>query len=168
MNIIRKKICVVLGPTFVKTTKRTSKLSAMYFDIPNRNFMSNCKISRITLGNLRNIQIHSTPSRSFAARGSTRRKNKNQQTEPERKPKYVKPHEAGEYSVKVEPVLKLENGYYLAYYHRQKNYTMFLLYLKYIIPIVTLLYLIKKNPFYKSYPIMLPAMVVVLLFIVFK
>ena len=34
------------------------------------------------------------------------------------------------------------------------------LYLKFLVPIGTLLYLIKKNPFYLSYPIMLPLMVV--------
>lgn len=43
-------------------------------------------------------------------------------------------------------ILRLENGYYLLYYHRQAWYTMFLLYLKYLIPLGGLIYLIRKNP----------------------
>lgn len=35
---------------------------------------------------------------------------------------------------------------------------MFLLYARYLIPLGTLIYLIRKNPFYQSYPAMLPAM----------
>ena len=34
------------------------------------------------------------------------------------------------------------------------------LYLKYLVPMAVLVYLIKKNPFYKSYPIMLPGMTI--------
>lgn len=37
---------------------------------------------------------------------------------------------------------------------------MFILYLRFIIPLVLLYYGIKKNPFYKSYPVMLPFMVI--------
>ena len=37
---------------------------------------------------------------------------------------------------------------------------MFQLYLKFMIPILGLMYLIKKNPFYQTYPAMLPGMVV--------
>lgn len=37
---------------------------------------------------------------------------------------------------------------------------MFQLYLKFIVPIAVLIYLIKKNPFYQSYPVMLPMMVI--------
>lgn len=37
---------------------------------------------------------------------------------------------------------------------------MFLLYLRFTVPLVLLYYGIKKNPFYKSYPIMLPAMII--------
>lgn len=44
--------------------------------------------------------------------------------------------------------------------HSIKWFTMFLLYLRFTVPLVLLYYGIKKNPFYKSYPIMLPAMVV--------
>lgn len=37
---------------------------------------------------------------------------------------------------------------------------MFFLYLRYLIPLTALMYLIRKNPFYKTYPIMLPVMIV--------
>jgi TRAP-type uncharacterized transport system fused permease subunit len=37
---------------------------------------------------------------------------------------------------------------------------MFQLYLKYLVPIAVLIYLIRKNPFYQTYPIMLPLMLV--------
>jgi len=43
---------------------------------------------------------------------------------------------------------------------------MFLLYLRFTVPLVLLYYGIKKNPFYKSYPIMLPFMII--LFIISK
>ena len=36
---------------------------------------------------------------------------------------------------------------------------MFLLYLRFTIPLLLLAYLIKKNPFYSTYPIMLPFMI---------
>lgn len=39
-------------------------------------------------------------------------------------------------------------------------YTMFLLYLRFLIPLAVLYWGIKKNPFYKSYPIMLPFMII--------
>ena len=65
-------------------------------------------------------------------------------------------------------IIQLENGYYLLYYHRQKIYTMLLLYLKILVPVLILIYLIKKNPFYKSYPIALPIMIVWLLTYLFK
>jgi hypothetical protein len=82
--------------------------------------------------------------------------------------KFVKPIDIGGFSPSKEPIFQLENGYYLVYYHRQRKYTMFLLYLRYLIPIFGLIYLIKKNPFYKTYPIMLPAMVTVLIIILFR
>ncbi len=44
------------------------------------------------------------------------------------------------------------------FYHRQRFYTIFVLFLRYLIPLVALYYLIKKNPFYASYPVMLPFM----------
>ena len=37
---------------------------------------------------------------------------------------------------------------------------MIRLYLKFLIPMAVLAYLIKKNPFYKSYPAMLPGMTI--------
>lgn len=37
---------------------------------------------------------------------------------------------------------------------------MLVLYLRFLIPLALLYYGIKKNPFYKSYPIMLPFMVI--------
>jgi hypothetical protein len=43
---------------------------------------------------------------------------------------------------------------------------MFCLYLRFIVPLALLWWGIKKNPFYKSYPIMLPFMVV--LFVISK
>jgi hypothetical protein len=35
-----------------------------------------------------------------------------------------------------------------------------LLYLRFMVPLLGLAYLIRKNPFYRSYPIMLPVMIV--------
>ena len=34
------------------------------------------------------------------------------------------------------------------------------MFLKFIIPVIGLIYLIRKNPFYRSYPAMLPAMII--------
>lgn len=67
-----------------------------------------------------------------------------------------------------ERIFKLENGYYLLFYHRQKWYTMFLLYLRFILPLVVLTYLIKKNPYYTTYPVMLPFMVLALFVIFYR
>lgn len=39
-------------------------------------------------------------------------------------------------------------------------YTLFILYLRFLIPLALLYWGIKKNPFYKSYPVMLPFMVI--------
>lgn len=106
--------------------------------------------------------------RYFASRGHNKRKKMGFVPAQERKSKFVKPHDVGDFTPTVEPVLQLENGYYLLYYHRQRKYTMFLLYLKFLIPICALIYLIKKNPFYKSYPIALPMMFIVLFYVFFK
>lgn len=62
-----------------------------------------------------------------------------------------------------EKLFQLENGYYLLFYHRQKMFTMFLLYLRFMVPLGGLIYLIKKNPFYTTFPAMLPIMIVFLL-----
>lgn len=58
----------------------------------------------------------------------------------------------------------MENGYYLLYYHRPEYWRMIFLYLRYLIPLGTLIYLIRKNPFYQSYPAMLPAMFVAFIY----
>jgi hypothetical protein len=57
-------------------------------------------------------------------------------------------------------LFKLQNGYYLLYYHRQNWYTIPLLFMRFAIPLACLAYLIKKNPFYRTYPIMLPIMII--------
>lgn len=64
------------------------------------------------------------------------------------------------YTAQYERLFQLESGYYLLYYHRPERWRMLKLYLKFLIPIVGLFYLIKKNPFYMSYPAMLPFMVI--------
>ena len=56
----------------------------------------------------------------------------------------------------------------MLYYHRQKWYTMFLLYLKFIVPLVILAYLIKKNPFYTSNPAMFPIMIMLFAIISYR
>lgn len=84
------------------------------------------------------------------------------------KPKYVKPFEVGAFAPTQEPIIQLENGYYLLYYHRQRPYTMLLLYLKLLIPLFIVFYIIKKNPFYKSYPVVLPFWIASLFYFMFK
>ena len=73
----------------------------------------------------------------------------------------------GVYTVKYENVYRLQNGYYLLFYHRQRFFTMTLLYLRFIIPLVGLGYLIKKNPFYKSFPAALPLMSIVFFLVLY-
>lgn len=60
----------------------------------------------------------------------------------------------------------MENGYYLLYYHRPEWWRMVALYLKFAVPIALFIYLIKKNPFYQSYPAMLPGMVIAVVLLV--
>lgn len=67
-----------------------------------------------------------------------------------------------------EKLFQLENGYYLLFYHRQKVYTMFILYLRFLVPLALLYYGIKKNPFYKSYPVMLPFMVILFAIVFYR
>lgn len=55
---------------------------------------------------------------------------------------------SGIYTPRFEKIFQLENGYYLLYYHRPEWWRMTYLYMKYIIPICVLIYLIRKNPFY--------------------
>lgn len=75
---------------------------------------------------------------------------------------YIRADTEQVYAPHKERLFKLENGYYLLFYHRQKWYTMFLLYLRFLVPIVILCYLIRENPFYTSYPVMLPFFVTIL------
>jgi len=72
----------------------------------------------------------------------------------------------GIYTPQNEKVFRLENGYYLLFYHRPEWWRMGQLYLKFILPMIALVYLIKKNPFYKTYPVMLPAMVLTLIILI--
>ena len=68
--------------------------------------------------------------RFFGARGKEKPVPKPAPTNYAGKKKFVKPSEVGAYSPTVEPIIQLENGYYLVYYHRQRIFTMFLLYAK--------------------------------------
>ena len=47
-------------------------------------------------------------------------------------------------------------------------YTMPLLFLPYLIPLAILTVLIKKNPFYRTYPIMLPIMISMWFFTLYR
>lgn len=113
-------------------------------------------------------KLYMNPIRNFASRGKKNKGNQSRNYNSQNQEKTIKPSDVGAFSPTFEPIIQLENGYYLLYYHRQRIYTMFFLYLRYLLPIAGLIYLIKKNPFYKSYPIMLPFMVVMLLFISFR
>lgn len=62
----------------------------------------------------------------------------------------------GAFTPKLQKLMRLQNGYYLLYYHRQHNYTMALLYARFLVPLAFWAYMIKKNPFYTTYPIMFP------------
>jgi hypothetical protein len=64
------------------------------------------------------------------------------------------------YTARHERVFKMDNGFYLLYYHNPEFWRMWKLYLWFLVPIVILVKLIRENPFYQSYPIMLPLMVV--------
>lgn len=79
--------------------------------------------------------ILNLPNRNFAYKAKGKKKDL---AKP--KPKFVKPIDVDAYSATKEPIIQLENGYYLLYYHRQRAYTMILLYLKLIIPLLLVLY----------------------------
>ena len=66
----------------------------------------------------------------------------------------------GVYTPQNEKIFQLESGYYLLFYHRPEWWRMTALYLKFLVPIAVMIYLIRKNPFYQSYPAMLPGMVI--------
>lgn len=158
MNIIRREVCQrglfrgILTSKYIQgyrilTSSHNYNLSS------NNNTQINKAYPQLTMKNFKDF--------------STRNKRRGGVTE-KAKAKFVKPIDVGAFSPKEEAVIQLENGYYLLYYHRQKKYTMFLLYLKYLIPIFGLIYLIRKNPFYKSYPIMLPVMFISLFIVLYK
>lgn len=65
----------------------------------------------------------------------------------------------GIYTAHKEKLFKLKNGFFVLYLHRQAWYTVPLLFARFLIPLAVLTVLIKKNPFYRSYPIMLPIMI---------
>ena len=46
----------------------------------------------------------------------------------------------------------------MLFYHRPEWWRMSALYLKFLVPMAIFIYLIRKNPFYQSYPAMLPGM----------
>ena len=71
----------------------------------------------------------------------------------------------GMYTAHKERLFKLQNGYFLIYYHRQAWYTIALLFARFTVPLIALAYLIKKNPFYRTYPIMLPIMIATFAFV---
>lgn len=66
----------------------------------------------------------------------------------------------GIYTPHREKLFKLQNGFFILYYHRQNWYTIPMLYMRFLVPLLVLAVLIKKNPFYRSYPIMLPIMII--------
>lgn len=105
-------------------------------------------------------KMHNIEVRDFSKKTKSKGKGQAQK----RKTRFIKPIDVGAFSPSKEPILQLENGFYLIYYHRQRFFTMSLLYLKILIPLLGLLYLIKKNPFYKSFPAALPIMFVLFIF----
>ena len=106
------------------------------------------------------MQFFPLMRRSFAK--SLRNRGK---PEPKRKqPKMEKNY----YTAYLEKLFLLENGYYLLYLNKPGRFRTLRLYLKYLIPIGTLVYLIKKNPFYRTYPVMLPVMMLLCFYISIK
>ena len=160
MNVLKNKLYVPkrLLKTFNSSISidRSNRLIKFNF----RGFMS--KISSYNRMNSLPASKFNNFSRSFS------RQNKGKKNSPPSKQKYVKPIDVGAYTATKEPIIQLDNGYYLLYYHRQNSYTMMLLYLRFLIPLAILMYLIKKNPFYKSYPIVLPLALVAFVVVFFK
>ena len=64
----------------------------------------------------------------------------------------------GVYTPKNEKIFQMENGYYLLYYHNPEWWRMIALYMRFLVPLGVLIYLIRKNPFYQTYPAALPMM----------
>lgn len=74
----------------------------------------------------------------------------------------------GIYTAHKEKLFKLKNGFFILYLHRQAWYTVPLLFMRFIVPLAVLTVLIKKNPFYRTYPIMLPIMVTLWFFTLYR
>lgn len=74
----------------------------------------------------------------------------------------------GIYTAHVEKLFKLQNGYFILFLHKQAWYTLPLLYLRFLVPLAILTLLIKKNPFYRTYPIMLPIMIALWFFTLYR
>jgi hypothetical protein len=134
------------------------------FDTANRSFSVNISNFSVNLRNKDGYLI-TNHKRSFVNKNKGKTQTDTKKEKPQNQQKFVKPIDIGGFAPSKEPIFQLENGYYLVYYNRQRKYTMFLLYLRYLIPLFGLVYLIKKNPFYKTYPILLPAMVTALMVI---
>ena len=64
----------------------------------------------------------------------------------------------GVYTPMNEKIFQMENGYYLLYYHNPEWWRMIALYMRFLVPLGVLIYLIRKNPFYQTYPAALPMM----------
>lgn len=84
-------------------------------------------------------------------------------SDPQKSYKFVKSESEGVYTAKHEKIFQLETGYYLLYYHQPEWWRIPSLFLKFAIPIAVLIYLIRKNPFYQTYPAMLPGMFISLI-----
>lgn len=63
---------------------------------------------------------------------------------------------AGLYSAHREKLFRLQNGYYIIYYNKPKWWYVPRMFLSRAIAAMICLYMIKVNPFYRTYPIMLP------------
>lgn len=74
----------------------------------------------------------------------------------------------GIYTPHREKLFKLQNGYYILFLHKQAWYTIPLLYMRFLVPLAIFTVAIKKNPFYRNYPIMLPIMIFLWCFTVYR
>lgn len=153
MNVLRKKLGFIIIPMKGKLNSKLLASKRMFASFNFRDYSTGYNKSQ---------------PKADKTRQKPKTKSKVQANLHNKKAKFVKPIDVGAYSAHVEPLIQLENGYYLLYYHRQRSYTMLLLYMKLIIPTLALIYLVKKNPFYKSYPIALPCMFVLLIFLGYK
>jgi len=74
----------------------------------------------------------------------------------------------GIYTPHIEKLFKLQNGYYILFLHKQAWYTIPLLYMRFLVPLAICTFLIKKNPFYRTFPIMLPIMIALWFFTLYR